>query len=62
MQVVAKSRMLTPAFVYREICVFIATLADAYPGCKGTSKGDGASPDECRRKKWGATWKAYAFA
>lgn len=33
---VAESRVLTPmpgAFVAREICIFLATLAAAYPGC-----------------------------
>jgi hypothetical protein len=62
MQVVAKLRMLTPSFVAREICVFFATLADAYPGCKGMCKSDAASLEECRSKKRGGTGKTSALA
>jgi hypothetical protein len=59
---VAKSGMLTLAFIAREICVFIATLADAYPGCKGMSKTYDSSVDECRSKKRGGTGKTSALA
>jgi hypothetical protein len=50
------------AFVAREICVFVATLADAYPGLEVTSKSDRASPNECRSKNRGATRKASTVA
>jgi hypothetical protein len=63
--VVAESGVLTHvprAFVAREICVFLATLAAAYPGCKGTTKSDGDSPDEYSRKKRCATEMVSAVA
>jgi hypothetical protein len=59
-RLVAKSGVLTPvhgAFVAKEICVFLATLGAAYPGCEVTSKSDGAKPNECRSKKRSATKK-----
>jgi hypothetical protein len=55
-------RHVPGAFIAREICVFLATLVVAYLGCKDTSKGDGASPDDGRNKKRGAIGKVSVVA
>jgi hypothetical protein len=63
---VAKSGVLTHvprAFVVREICVFLATLAAAYPGCDSQRSAFGNDKsNEFPSKKTGATTKPSAVA